>query len=114
MTPGQIHAVALAITLLSEGLGMAALSAASARQRQRWARNALAAVGINLVTHTLFWYTQDRAHLLLAESVVVGVEAVGYALLCGLSPVRAGAFSLALNLVSYGLGVTAWRVLLGA
>jgi len=112
VSPGQVHGIALGITLASEGLGMAALSAVSAGDRRRWARNALAAVGINLVTHTAFWYGQGHLGLLPAELVVVLVEAAGYWWLCRVSAVKAGAWSLALNLLSYELGILAWRVLL--
>ena len=91
---------------------MAALSLASASDRGRWARNAAVALGVNLVTHTVFWYARP-ARLMLAEAIVSGVEAAAYRALCGIPLPKAGAWSLLLNLTSYWLGVAAWRVLLG-
>ena len=49
------HLIALLTTLAIEGLGMAVAALLLPGWRPRWRQAVLLAVGLNLVSHTLFW-----------------------------------------------------------
>ncbi len=111
MSPGQVHAVALGITVVSEGLGMAGLSSISAADRPHARSRAVFAAGLNVATHTAFWYVQGVG-LLPAEAATVVVEAAAYRGFCHVSLPKAAAWSVLLNLASLSLGLLAWGWLL--
>jgi hypothetical protein len=106
----------LAVTLLAEGLGMAALlGLVAGRGRARVLRCAGITVLVNLISHTTFWFVFPRVSavlpggLLAAEGLVALAEAVPYRYLCRLGAWQALAVSLVLNLLSLVLGVEIWR-----
>ena len=111
------HGVALTLTLLTEGGGMALLAGLLKPGESCILRCTLVAVGLNLVSHTLFWLgfpllrTGTMAGLVAAEGLVVLVEAVPYRLLCPFPWPQALSVSLLLNLASFVVGIEVWRLL---
>jgi hypothetical protein len=109
-----VHGLALAVTLLTEATGMALLAGLLKPGENRILRCTLIALGLNLVSHTLFWFgfpllrTGTMAGLVGAEGVVVLAEAVPYRLLCPFRWGQALAVSLLLNLASFVVGVGVW------
>lgn len=113
--PGAVHLVALLGTLLVEGAGITAWARLT---RSRPSRALVAALLINLVTHTLFWYSQPTlarfglAGLYGAEIAIVLVEALFYRQCLALAGLTPWWLSFALNLASFGAGIILWRALL--
>ena len=111
----EAHAVALAVTLLSESAGMGVFSALSGAGGRRVLRNSALAACTNLVTHTVFWYTlpllgaASATTLYAYEIIIVVIEAKLYQTLCGIPPWRAVALSFVLNLTSCMLGLYVWQ-----
>ncbi len=107
----QVHLLALAITVISEGLGMAGCSALAGRSRRLVLRDTALAVGVNLVTHTLFWYTfplvklGGTLKLYAFEGLIVGIEAIYYVLAARYTIWQATIVSFLLNLISFSLGI---------
>jgi hypothetical protein len=114
----RLHAIALVSTLLLESMGMMLLSVLLPRQRRGWWRNGVIAALVNLVTHTIFWYSLpllpfDAASKLCGfEVAIVLVEALLYRRFCGFSGPRALLVSLGLNLLSYNAGGWIWPAVL--
>jgi hypothetical protein len=114
----RLHAIALVSTLLLESTGMMFLSVLFLGRQSHWFRNGAIAVGVNLVTHTLFWYSLpllpfDAANKLCGYEVAIAlVEAVLYHHLCGFRGPQAGLVSLSLNLLSYSAGGWIWPYIL--
>jgi hypothetical protein len=110
--PGTVHLVALLGTLLVEGAG---ITAWARLWRLRPDRALAAALLVNLVTHTLFWYAQPHfarfgpAGLYGAEIVVVLVEALFYRQRLALTGTTAWLLSFTLNLASFGAGILLWH-----
>ncbi len=101
------------LTLGVETAGMALLALPPARRRA-----VLWALGVNLLTHPLFWWGHThllagtgQAGLLGAEAVVVLVEGCCYQAGLRWSWPRALAVSLLLNLASYTAGLAQWALL---
>ncbi len=111
MSPGRLHAIALGITVGTEGVGMAILSSLAARDRPKAGPRALFAAALNVLTHTAFWYVQAMG-VLPAEAATVAVEAAAYRAFCGVSLGKAAAWSAVLNVASFSLGLFAWQLLL--
>ncbi len=111
------RALALILTLVIEAAGMGAFTLLWPQQRTHFARNVLLTSGMNVVTHTVFWYTLPLlpVHGLGAlcgyEMVIIFVEGLIYAAVCDLPPAVALVLSLGLNLASYMLGTLVWGAL---
>ena len=109
-SPAALQLAAWLCTLLVEAAGMALLTPPSARRRAvAWA------LGVNLVTHPLFWLGHTRllagtgqAGLVGAEATVVLVEGVCYVAGLRWSWRRGFGVSLLLNLASYSVGLLLW------
>ena len=110
-----MHAVSLVVTLLAEGLGMAALLGLARRGRVQVLYCAGVAVAVNLISHTAFWFGFPCVSrvlpggILAAEALVVLAEAVAYRLLCQLGTWQALGASLVLNVLSLVIGVEIWH-----
>jgi len=110
-----IHLIALLATLAIEGAGMAVLALLLPRWRQRWLYAVLLALVLNLVSHTIFWYTLPHIPLSperaipTAEAVVIVVEGAVYALTIARPPWTGWLVSLALNWASWVLSSYLWR-----
>ena len=111
----MIHLLALAATLLIEGAGMALLALLLPGWRPYWRRAVLLALGLNLVSHTIFWYTLPLVPLPpataipAAELAVIAVEGAVYAATVARPRWTGWVVSLALNYASWALGAYIWR-----
>ena len=111
----MIHLLALAATLLIEGAGMALLALLLPGWRPYWRRAVLLALGLNLVSHTIFWYTlpliplPPETAIPAAELTVIGVEGAVYAATVARPPWTGWLVSLALNYASWALSAYIWR-----
>lgn len=87
--------------------------------RGRFRRAVLLALGLNLVTHTVFWYALPHVplpypqSLQLAESLVIVVEGAVYAVTVAHPYWTGWLVSLALNCASWALGSYIWRLVGG-
>jgi hypothetical protein len=108
------RALALLVTVVVEAAGMAAFSMLWPNQRAHFVRNVLLTIGLNVVSHTVFWSTltllpiRSMPALYGYEIFVVFVEGLIYAAVCRVPPAVAALLSLALNLTSYMVGVVIW------
>lgn len=109
------HLIALLCTLTVEGIGMALW----ARLFYPQPRRAIAiALVVNLVCHTLFWYSQPLfvgwwpAALYGGEFVVVLLEGASYAFLLHLKGITPWLLSFCLNAASFMAGLLLWTLLL--
>lgn len=111
----MIQLAALLITLVIEGGGMALLACALPRWRPRWRHAIVIALVLNLVTHTVFWYTlpvlplPPERGLPLAEGAVIVVEGAIYAAAIARPRWSGWPVSLALNYASWVLSSYMWR-----
>ena len=112
---GTVHLLALFCTLVVEGSGMALW--ASLAYPRPW-RAIGCAIIVNLVVHTLFWYTQPifvadwPFGLYRSEVLVVVVEGALYARLLALSGITPWLLSTLFNLASLLTGLWLWQTLL--
>ncbi len=110
------HLAALGVTLAVEGGGMALLGAALRLGRRRTLRCTAVALGVNLVSHTVFWIgfplvaASWPGGLVGAEAVVALGEGLAYLWLCRLTWWQALLTSGLLNLLSFVAGVELWRL----
>jgi len=110
------HLAALGVTLAVEGGGMALLGAALRLGRSRTLRCAVVALGVNLVSHTVFWIgfplvaARWPGGLLGAEVAVALGEGIAYLWLCRFAWWQALSSSALLNLLSFVAGVELWRL----
>ena len=94
---------------------MALLASALPGWRPQWRRAVLLALALNLVTHTVFWYTlpllplPPETGLPLAETVVIVGEGAVYAATVAHPRWSGWAVSLALNYASWILSSYMWR-----
>lgn len=111
----MLYATALALTLFSEAGGMLLFLVL---RRRYWAdrRRFLALVlGINLITHPLFWFSFPliplafAMKLYLAEIVVALIEGIAYRQALRLRWTEALLLGLALNLFSIIIGLVYWQ-----
>jgi hypothetical protein len=113
-TRAAYQLIALLLTIIVEGIGMAAVSWAAPGLRSRLWRNLAATVGINLLVHPIFWLalvTIQPAGLWTLyglEAAVVLIEAALYVGLRGFAPRQAVGISLLLNMLSFVVGITFW------
>jgi hypothetical protein len=114
-----IQTTALLVTLLSEAGGMILyLTLRRPRTISRW-RVVAVVLGVNLITHPLFWVTFPMIglpflpRLYLAESIVALIEGIVYRRLCRFRWIEAMALGLALNAFSTVVGIVLWQVWLG-
>lgn len=111
----MIHLIALSATLLIEGVGMALLALLLPGWRPHWRRAVLVALGLNLVSHTIFWYTlplillPPSTAIPAAELAVVIAEGAVYAATVARPPWSGWLVSLALNYASWALSAYIWR-----
>jgi hypothetical protein len=111
----MIHLIALSATLLIEGAGMALLSLLLPGWRPHWGRAVLVCLGLNLASHTIFWYTlpflplPPATAVPAAELAVVAAEGAVYAATVARPWWTAWLVSLALNWASWTLGAYIWR-----
>lgn len=110
------HVIALSTTLVIEGLGMAAAAWLLPGWRGRWRRAVLLALGLNLVSHTIFWYSLPlvvSSHpqaVPMAELVFTVLEGAVYAATVARPAWTAWLVSLVLNCASWLLGSYVWRL----
>jgi hypothetical protein len=110
-----IQLIALLITLGVEAAGMALLAWLLPGWRPRWRRAVLLALGLNLVSHTVFWHAlpslplAPEAAIPLAEGTVMLVEGAVYAATIARPAWSGWAVSIALNYASWVAGSYAWR-----
>ena len=111
----MIHIIALAATLLIEGAGMALLALLLPGWRPRWLRAVLVCLGLNLISHTIFWYTlpliplPPATAIPAAELAVIAAEGAVYAATVARPWWTGWLVSLALNWASWALGAYIWR-----
>lgn len=112
------HLVALVVTLLVEGTGMAVLLRVWGSSRAQVQRCVFVCLGLNLLTHTIFWIAYPLVPLEATlrlwgfEILIVIVEGLIYHRVCPLSLPRAMGISLLLNLASFWLGNYLWQLVL--
>jgi hypothetical protein len=111
-----IQTAALLVTLLSEAGGMILYSTLRRpRTLSRW-RVVAVVLGVNLMTHPLFWATFPLIglpflpSLYLAEVIVAITEGSVYRYLCRFGWIEAIGLGLALNAFSTALGIFFWQV----
>lgn len=110
------HLIALLTTLVIEGLGMAVAARLLPGWCGHWRQAVVLALGTNLVSHTIFWYTLPQVPLPyseavpLAELVVTMLEGAIYAVTVARPFWTAWPVSLALNWASWVLGSYIWRL----
>ena len=108
------HLLALLCTLFIEGAGIAVWACFAYPHPRRAISCALA---VNLVVHTLFWYTQPLftfawpTGLYLAEFLVVLVEGLLYARFLKLPGYLPYLLSATLNIASFLAGLLLWQLL---
>jgi hypothetical protein len=111
----MVQLIALLATLVIEGTGMALLAALLPGWRPRWRRALVLALALNLVSHTIFWYTlpfiplPPETAVPLAELVVIVVEGAVYAATVAHPAWTGWLVSLALNCASWVLSSYLWR-----
>ncbi len=120
MSPDVMHGWALGLTILLESAGLALFLAWQRRSFAPALYGFLLAVGLNLFTHTVFWYTFPwfsflayAPRLWLAEGLIALVEASVYRHFCALSWPQALGLGIGLNLLSALVGLFLWQILLG-
>ncbi|MBK8046696.1 MAG: hypothetical protein IPK16_05975 [Anaerolineales bacterium] len=112
----MLQLIALVTTLAIEGCGMAVLAWLLPGWRGQWLRAVLLALGLNLVSHTIFWYTLPHVTLPyavavpVAELVVALGEGAVYATTVARPRWTGWLVSLALNWASWVLGSYVWRL----
>lgn len=83
--------------------------------RPKWAQAVGLALALNLVSHTVFWYTlpmlplTPEAAIALAEGVVIAAEGAVYAATVARPAWSGWAVSFALNYASWVLSSYVWR-----
>ncbi len=111
----MIHLIALAATLIIEGAGMALLALLLPGWRPRWRRAVLVALALNLLSHTVFWYTlplvplPPETAIPAAELAVIAAEGAVYAVTVARPRWTGWLVSLALNWASWVLSTYLWR-----
>lgn len=119
MSAGLMHAWALGITLVLEvgGVGLYLLTTRfSARQA---VRGIFLALGLNLLTHTLFWYSFPWLplayvpRLWLCEGLIALTEAAAYRRGLAFAWAEALAVGCVLNLLSALAGLIWWQTAFG-
>ncbi|MCC6457812.1 MAG: hypothetical protein IT328_22845 [Caldilineaceae bacterium] len=119
LSAASFHIIALSWTLLIEAIGIALWARLAYPHCRRALWRALGcSLAINLLVHTLFWYSQPFfftygiAGLYSAELLVVALEALLYARLLPLPGITPWLLSLLLNLASFLSGLWLWQILL--
>ncbi len=85
-------AIALALTLVIEVVGMIAFSLLMPAQRSHLLRNGLLVMGLNVITHSVFWATLPLLPVGGLEGgcgyeiFIVFIEGLVYTAACGLAP----------------------------
>ncbi|OAD22107.1 membrane protein, partial [Candidatus Thiomargarita nelsonii] len=113
----EAHIISLLVTLLTESMGMLIFSIAAggikcARSRNDIQKNVITALVVNVVTHTVFWYTlpliklDHVIRLYGYETLIVIIEGLAYRILCKIPLSNAIALSFLLNLVSFLIGIS--------
>jgi hypothetical protein len=106
--------IALTTTLLVEGLGMAFFAWILPGWRPRWRIAVGLSLLVNLVSHTIFWYSlpyfalQIPASVTIAEIIVVLLEGAVYAATVARPAWSGWLVSFALNWASWLLASYVW------
>jgi hypothetical protein len=114
VSPLLIHAAALGLTILSEATAMALYLHLRATPRRELLFCVGSVVVINLITHTLFWFTFPLLPLPFFtrlhgyEILIALVEGAAYWWLWRFSWREALALGVVLNLISYVVGLALW------
>jgi hypothetical protein len=114
----EVHIISLLVTLLTESMGMLIFSLAAgfecAISRNDILKNVITALVVNVVTHTVFWYTlpliklDHVIRLYGYETLIAIIEGLAYRILCKIPLSNAIALSFLLNLVSFLIGISIW------
>ena len=104
--------------MLSENCGALLVASVISGWRLRIKQIVIVVLAVNLVTHTIFWYTlpllpgEALLRLLVYELVIVLVEGLAYAYFLHLRVWTTLLFSGFLNWLSYTLAVWFWQHML--
>jgi len=115
LSPDRIQWFAWTVTLFLESAGAAAWWTVARVSHPSLHRALGSVLAVNAVTHPIFWFALRRlthpgpTAVLLAEAIVIGVEAALYAWLWSWPPLRAVGLSAALNLFSWLGGILLWQ-----
>ena len=115
LSAGSIHLFALTLTLLIEATGMTLWAHLA---YPRFWRAIGCSLLVNLLVHTLFWYSQPifttdwPVGLYRAELLVVLVEGAIYKRVLSLQGFTPWLLSASLNLCSFFIGLWLWQYLL--
>jgi hypothetical protein len=107
--------VALLATLVIEGAGMALFAVILPGWRPHFRRAVLLALGLNLISHTVFWYALPHLPLPpvqalpLAEWIVIAVEGAIYAATVARPAWTGWLVSIVLNYASWVFSTYLWR-----
>ena len=107
--------VALLATLAIEGTVMALFAVILPGWRPHFRRAVLLALGLNLISHTVFWYALPHLPLPpaqalpLAEWIVIAVEGAVYAAAIARPSWTGWPVSIVLNYASWVLSTYLWR-----
>jgi hypothetical protein len=113
----DIQCIAWGLTLTLEAAGAAGVWLAARIAHPPLHHALWTVLGVNTVTHPLFWLAlrrlphPDATAVLIGEVVVTAVEAALYSWLLVLAPARAVALGLALNGLSWLGGILLWQQL---
>lgn len=119
MSPSLMHTWALGLTVLLEGAGLLLFWIFLHRPFLQIGRGLLLSIGLNLLTHTLFWYSFPwlplayGPRLWLCEALIALAEAAVYWRFLALSWPQALLLGVALNLLSAWAGLFLWPIVLG-
>lgn len=114
-----MHGWALGLTVLLEGAGLIFFLTLIRRPLLCIGRGLFFSIGLNLVTHTLFWYSFPWLplayvpRLWLCEAFIALAEATLYQRFLALSWPHALTLGAGLNLLSALAGLFLWQILLG-
>lgn len=114
-----MHAWALGLTIGLEGAALGLFLAVSRATHRQIVLGLFLAVGLNLLTHTLFWYSFPwlplayGPRLWLCEALIALTEGAVYQRSLALAWPRALGLGISLNLLSTLAGVLLWQRLLG-
>ena len=115
LSAARIHLIALGVTLLSESGGAMLVATCVSGWRLRIKEILIVVLVVNLVTHTIFWYTlpllpgEALLRLLAYELVIVLIEGMAYAYFLHSRLWISLVFSGFLNWLSYTLVVWLWQ-----
>jgi hypothetical protein len=114
LLPTRVQLLALAITLLTESCGAAGVAVSSSQLRRPLAQIVKLILLVNLVTHSIFWYTlpllpgEATVRLFAYEIAITLVEGMIYQRLLRYRFWQGLLVSGLLNALSYSFGGFVW------